>query len=889
MEESVLLKSLRSTDTGSNVTAAVVKEYLARGEAELRKRHISGASGKEITSAYTHLVDTLLKDLFKSISEKLSGVEKHTALVAIGGYGRGELNISSDVDLMLLYKKSITPAIEDLTQRILYILWDAGLDVGFSIRSVNECIKLARDDLKTMTSLLDTRYLLGDKKLFNTLCDEIKKRLFNRKRLKAFIEEKMEENRQRHEKYGDSVYILEPNVREGEGGLRDVHTALWILKARFYGIGQPQLLTDKEMKLLKTSVDFLLWVRNEIHFETGRKTDQLTFDHQERVAAILGFEKTEHSLAVEAFMQNYYRHASNLSHLSSLMLSRLLKKPLRNRFFWPTRKFRIDKDYIITGGVLTVTENSAFKKDPVAIIRAFEYSQVFDVDIEQGTRDLILSNLTRVDDDFRNSTAAAESFIKILRGKKVFNTLSRMHELKFLERYIPEFEDITCKVQHDLYHIYTVDTHTLFAVRELERLKDHLKEDFPLLGTLCEEMENPEALMLGVLLHDIGKSLGKGHADKGAKLVPEICRRLGLSEDSTKLVRFLVGNHLLLADTAQYRDIHDEKLIIDFAKKIGDIERLNLLYLLTFADVRAVGPDIWNNWKGALFQELYFKALNVLERGSFEAVEAESKIEKVKGRVKKILPDIKAEEVDGYFELLPARYFLSNSPESIAVHIKTTRELKGRPYVMKVTQNRERQYTEIIVCTHDIHGLFSMITGVMAANFVNILGAQINTLTNGIALDILQVNTLYGEIITAESKLKEVEEDLSKILRGEAKLETIMGKMKPSILDKKAKPEVSTRIRIDNEVSDAYTVIEVHTQDMLGLLYTITSTLTRLGLYIHISKIYTKGGEASDIFYVRDIFGQKILSDERLKEIADTIYSAIEAKDNGYKKRTSAL
>jgi [protein-PII] uridylyltransferase len=879
MEQSAVLESLEIPVSGSNVTPDAVKKYFTTAEAELRRRHISGASGKEITLSYTHLVDRLLKALFRSISEQIDGVEKDTALVANGGYGREELNIRSDVDLMLLYKKKITPEIEDLTQRILYILWDAGVDVGFSIRSVSECILLAKDDLKTRTSLLDTRFLLGDKELFNVLSHEIKKRLFNKKRVKDFIDDKIEENRQRHKKYGDSVYILEPNVKEGEGGLRDVHTSMWILKAKFDGTDEARLLTDKEMNQLENSMDFLLWVRNDLHFETGRKADQLTFDHQERIAGLLEFKKTEHCLAVEAFMQQYYRHASNISHLTNLMLSRLLKKPSK-KFLWPTKKFRIDKDFIVVGGVLTATNDLVFQKDPVAIIRAFEYSQVFEVDIDQTTRDLILNNLHRVDDNFRNSPAAAESFIKILRGNVVYKTLSLMHELRFIERYIPEFGDIMCKVQHDLYHVYTVDAHTLFAVRELERLKELYKKDFPLLGTLYEETENPEALMLGVLLHDIGKSLGKGHAEKGARFVPKICKRLGLSEDTTDLVRFLVGNHLLLADTAQYRDLYEEKLIVDFARKAGDIERLNLLYLLTFADVRAVGPDIWNNWKGALFQDLYFKALNVLERGGLEPVEVESKISRVKEKVKAILADMSKEEVDGYFELLPARYFLSNNPEFIAEHLKTTKELKGRPYVMKVMQKRERQLTEITVCTYDIHGLFSKITGVMAANSVNILGAQVNTLRNGIALDILHVNNVFGELVTDESKLNEIEEDLSKVLTEDIKVEKIVAKMKPSILDKKAKPKVPTRVEIDNEVSDTYTVIDIRTQDRIGLLYTITSTMTRLGLYIHISMISTKGDEASDTFYVRDIFGQKICNKERLKEIVDTIYTAIEQKKN---------
>lgn len=880
MKESTLLQSLNIQGIETDVTASVVKEYLAKAETELRKSHTRGASGREITSSYTRLVDQLLELLFKNITREINGVEKDTALVALGGYGRGELNIRSDVDLMLVYKKKITPAIEELTQRMLYILWDAGLDVGFSIRTVDESILLARDDAKTMTSLLDSRFLLGDEGLFETLGREIRKRLFNRRRVKAFIDDKIEESRKRWKKFGDSVYILEPNVKEGEGGLRDFHTSMWILKAKSNGEEPPQLLTENEAAALENSLDFIHWVRNELHFEAGRKMDQLTFDHQERIAGLLGYEKTEHSLAVEAFMQQYYRHASNINHLSNLMVSRLIKKP-RKKFSWPSRKFRIDKDYMIVGGALTISGPGVFEKDPEAMIRAFEYSQVFDVDIDQAARDLILKNLERVDDSFKNSTAVSESFIKILRGKNVFKTLSLMHELKLLERYIPEFGDITCKVQHDLYHIYTVDTHTLFALKELEGLKDLYRDEFPLLCTLYEEVENPEALVLAVILHDIGKSLGKGHADKGAGLVPGICRRLNMSEDTTNLAVFLVQNHLLLADTAQYRDLNDEKLVINFARMIGDIERLNLLYLLTFADVRAVGPDIWNNWKGALFQELYFKALNVLERGSFEVPDSKKKLKRLKESVRKLMPEVKAEEVDGYFELLPARYFLSNQARAIAEHLKAVKSLKGRHHVLKVNHDRERQLTELVICTYDLHGLFSMITGVMAANSVNILNAQINTMKNGIALDILQVNNVFGGLITDASKLREIETELLDVLSAKVAVGELVGEMKPSLLDMKPKPRVPTRVLVDNDVSDTYTVIDIHTQDKLGLLYTITSALTRIGLYIHVAKISTKGDEASDIFYVRDIFGQKILDKVKLKDIVDTVYLAMEKKRHG--------
>lgn len=878
-----MYKTILDTLGDAHAATPVIKEFLSRGEKSLRHKHIEEKRGADVCRSYTLLIDDILKALFTNKSEGPKCAE-NTALVALGGYGRGELNIRSDIDLMLLYDRKLTPAIEDFTQQILYVLWDTGLDLGFSIRSVAESIDLARDDLKTMTALLDLRFLLGSGKLYEKLRTSVKRNLFNKARTPAFINDKIEETRQRHQRFGGSVYILEPNVKEGEGGLRDFHTAMWVIKAKNNPHADPHnlaLISKRDYGELTASLDFLLWVRNELHYESNRKADQMTFDHQERIAGLLGFKNTEKALAVEAFMQQYYRHASNINHFSDLILSRAIHRGEKTVFSWPKKKARIDKNYSVAGGVLAVADRDAFVRDPSVAMKAFEYSQAFEVDIDQGTVDLILNHMETAGDDFRTSRDASDSFLKILKGKNVYKALSEMHRLKFLGKYIPEFSEISCRVQHDLYHVYTVDAHTLFAVREIERLRGQYKPEFSLHSTIFEEVPNPEILILAVLFHDIGKAHGKGHAEKGAAMVPEICRRLNLSEDDTNLLKFLVKNHLLLADTAQYRDLHDEKLIIEFAKKVGDIERLNLLFLLTFADVRAVGPDVWNQWKGTLFQELYFKAITVLERGTFEVEEAQIKYERIKERVTDILKSdgIERSSVDAFFELLPQRYFLSTSPDFIADHIKILKDFAGTPYVMTVRQDTFREYTELVICTHDVHGLFSMITGVMAANAVNILGAQINTLKNGIVLDLLQVNSPVGEYITDETKLKKIESDLASVITGKVKVASLVGKRKPSILDSKPRPVVRTIVQIDNDVSDAYTVLDIHTQNRIGLLYDITSTLSKLGLYIYISKISTKGDEAADIFYVKDIFGQKIFYRDKLKEIVDTVYNVLTEPD----------
>lgn len=879
---SVVSGQERELDLSGTDILKAVKDYLYKGVEALKVRHRQGASGFDVVKGYTALIDFFIKALFEKMEslcrEGFKG-DFRTAVAAIGGYGRGELNIRSDIDMMLLYPGKLTPYIEKLTQRILYILWDTGLDIGFSIRSINECVSLAKSDLKTKTAMLDLRFITGDRGIFDELSDKIKKEVFRKKDIDQFVNDKLDENNNRHVKYGGSVYILEPNVKEGEGGLRDFHTAIWIAKAS-REIDSVEVLTEKGFLLkdstgkLNGSIDFLLRVRNDLHFESKKKTDQLTFDHQERIAKLFGFVDTKESITVERFMQEYYRHASNLSYFSSLIISRCIHGA--GLLISSGRRIEkaIDKDFGISQGELTALNERVFEDSPSAIMKTFEYCHKFGVKMDNFTRDWIIKNRFRVDNDFINSRDVAGFFLNILKSGKAFSVLEEMHKLRLLERYIPEFSDITCRVQHDMYHVYTVDVHSIFAVRELERLRtSEYKKDFFILATLIEEVKRPELLTLAVLLHDIGKSMGKGHAEKGAELVPGICLRLGLSEDDTAVVKFMVKNHLILADTAQYRDLHDERLVIDFAKKAGDIERLNLLYLMTFADVRAVGPEVWNKWKGALFQELYLKALTIMERGTFEVAEAVNRVPNIMGEVAKSLEgDISHEIIEDYFQLLPHRYFLSNSIEAIAEHIKIVQELHSKPYVMRIKQNFERRYTEVIICTFDMHGLFSRIAGVMASNNINILGAQINTLRNGIVLDILQTNSSMGDVITNEHKWADVEKDLADVLTGNVLVEKLVARRGPSILDKKAKPRVHTRIDVDNEVSDAFTVIDIHTQDRIGLLYTITSALAKLGLYIHIAKITTKGDAAADIFYVKDIFGQKIYFKERLKEIRDTIF-----------------
>ncbi len=877
------------SDSGCNL-----KGFFEELRDELKISHRDKACGLtttlKTTIEYTAKMDALLLKLFNSFSDKFNLSANSVALIALGGYGRGLLNIHSDIDMMLLYKK-VTPELEALTKGILYLLWDAGLDVGFSMRSVKESVELAREDTKTKTTLLDRRFLGGSQELFDLLDKKIRTSIFNKKTSKDFIKEKIAEQHERHGKYGGSLYILEPNLKEGEGGLRDFHTAAWILGAKSGANSEETkkiikgILSVEECASIDASLSYLHWIRNDLHLESSRATDRLTFDQQERIAKILGHKDKAGALAVESFMGDYYKHVSNIKTLSALIISRSLASDDETSLSLKLGIRRknvgrvVEDDFLIEDGKLSLVDENLFNDNPAMIMKALYISTREDVELSQSTKDIILTLLESIGESLRSSKDVAKFFLKILRGDDVYAALSTMHDMGLLEVYIPEFLQIKNRVQHDSYHIYTVDRHSLFAVRELESLRGAVGEEFPLQKKLFEELNDPAILMLGVLFHDIGKGHGKGHAKRGAEIAPPICRRLGLSESEIDMVRFLIEEHLIIANTAQYRDLHDEKLILDFARAVADKERLNCLYLLTFADVRAVGPEVWTNWKGALFQELYFRALAVIERGSFDHGDLVKRVMEVRASVEELNASTSAgftqKHIDNFFKILPARYFFSNSTKAIINHMEILEKLKKTPYVITVRQVKKRDYTEIVVAADDIHGLFSIITGVLTANSINILGAQINTTRNGIALDTLQIKNVMGGLLTSKPKIKKIEEELDAVISGRVKISTIVKRVKPSILDKKAKPHVPTIIHVDNDVSDVFSVLDIHTHDRPGLLYLISSTLTKMGIFIHISKISTKGDEATDILYVRDIFGQKILADDKVEELRDALYERL--------------
>ncbi len=866
------------------------RNYISRGRGELFERHRAGAGGLEVAAAWSTVMDHLIRHLFNAISaewkSRLPDASSRFAIVAQGGYGRGELNPQSDVDLLFLYSWKVSPFGEAVAEKLLYTLWDAGLQVGHATRTAAECMRLAENDLRVRTALLDARFLCGDFALYGNFEKSVESRLL-RKGVGRFIREKLAESEKRHEEFGGSVYLLEPDVKEGEGGLRDIQTARWIARAKLKvkdldGLALNGLVSPADIAHLKESQDFLMRVRNELHFSTGKHHDQLTFEQQENVSRALGFQGEGTLRGVEVFMRTYYLHAAQISRISALIVHRVTDCD-RPRFgeryvFGRTLRegIRLTKEH------LSVTKPDVLIADPKNLIRIFDDAQKYQCQLTQETRELLRRHLWLIDDDFRRSPEVNAIFFGVLSWKQnVYETLLEMHRSGVLGALIPEFGRLLCMVLHDAYHIYTVDQHSLRLIKEIERLKGgEYIETLPLLTQLARETERIELLYLGMMFHDIGKGFGGGHSEIGARMVEAVARRMRLNPDDGALVQFLVRHHLLMTHTAFRRDLEDGKTIFDFAKTMGTVNNLKMLYLLTFADVKAVGPDVWNPWKASLLGELYVKALNLLEeaeKGEFQRPDVLATVRRVQSRVRRELSEsYDGEKIDRFLAAMPDRYFFSTPESDIVEHFQLMERFRGRRPEISVQHFPERDCTSVVVCTQDRPGLFASITGVFAALGLDILNARIFTASDGRILDVFRISH-HGrsEVVMAEPKWVKFRDTLEEVLDGKIDVARLVESAKPALYLKRAVPKVSTVVNVDNEASDDFTIVEVFTEDRIGVLFAIAHSLHRLGLSIHVAKISTNVDQVADVFYVTDQFGAKIQDAYRVETLRQSLYQTL--------------
>ena len=865
-----------------------LKTFLSGTLAVLRDEQRSAVlDGYEACLRHSDAMDAVLRALHERSRQrfrsKAPDLKYRLAVVAVGGYGRRELCPKSDVDLLFLHPYKVDRYVEAMTEWMLYPLWDLGLEVGHSVRNAKETVRLAGADESIRTSLMDYRFVSGDETLFREAEAEIVKFLFYAN-ADRFIESKIREMRNRHAKHGSTVYLLEPNVKEGKGGLRDLHTAVWAARIKYksrnlHDLRNKGVLGYQTIRAIRHILSYLLRVRNELHFLTGKKTDVLTFEVQEQMAELFRYRDYGKHYGVERFMRAYYMHASSCARLADELLEevdRFLPEGERKPFF-SFRKKTMSGEGILYRGKLSPRGRSYFSADPVHILEFFRTMQRTHSVLSVQARKQIQQALPGVGQAFREDPRAAQLFLEILsEPHHLRTTLLAMNECRFLGRYISEFAHLYSKVQRDIYHVYTVDIHSLRAASffsELENVDSRTKEEEEFLA-IYRSVPRRELLNLAILFHDIGKGKGHGHSRLGAEMMGRIGPRLGLSEGEVADLVFLVENHLLMAHTSQRRDLHDIELILSFADIVGTPSRLDQLYLLTYADLREVGPEVWTQWKAMLLAELYDKAKNVLETGKLKRVYEERPLQR-RQQVREGLSAFPRAEVDRFLSRFDDRYFLGTPDGRFADHLRLLREFDGRSPRIEAIEVPGPGATELIILWNDERGLFSRIAGTLSANGINILNATISTSVDGVALDTFYV-TYRGKGLQGDPKKERVLQDLSAVLSGVTTVEQLMAERKiAKFVREKVARYRPTRVVFDNTVSSRYTVVDIFTYDRIGLLYDITRTLSAMKIDIALSKISTKADQVADVFYLTDRGQGKILDEGRLEEIRRALLEAI--------------
>jgi [protein-PII] uridylyltransferase len=874
------------------------KGFLKLETHRLKMSHRAGAGGLEICRARAAVLDVLLRYLWDSAKAELSEQAQKEfpplALVAIGGYGRAELNPHSDIDFMFLHDRQVAvrrplPHLSKIIDGLLYPLWDIGLKVGHSVRTIDDCIKVANSDMQSKTSLIEARVVAGDGDLFSKFEKTLVAKCVN-KHEEEYIAMRLEDQNSRRAKFGNSACMQEPNIKSGCGGLRDYQNLLWMafFKYRTRSLTELQaheMINENERKQLEAAYDFLLRVRTEMHYNADRGMDVLTKSWQPAVAHNLGYSERSPSRRIERFMRQLYTHSRNIFRITRTVEQRLALVPaprkLSFRSFLPAGRARGSEPidgFKISDGEIQAGTARVFRDQPRRLMRVFLYAQQRGLDLHPDLAQQVRNQLGLVDRAFQSDEHVRETFLTILgqRGS-VAPVLRAMHETDLLGKYIPEFGRLTCLVQHEFYHQYTADEHTLMCLEQLDRIWETKEPPYSEYVPLFQKLERPFLLYLALLLHDVGKPEGHGnHAVVSAELAMRVAKRLGLDGSSTHTLLLVIENHLLMASTSQRRDLDDPAVIRKFAKQVQNPETLALLTLHTFVDSQATSDKLWNGFKESLLWSLYHKTVELMAGGT-EFVRAEEKQrELLMDEVQRLMPpQFAPEELHAHFGALPSRYFQIHSTRDVLDDL----DLAHR-FMRRQTSDQENPLNPVIywhdqpdrgcnavkICTWDRAGLFWKIAGSLSAAGLNILSAQIFTRSDGIVLDTFYVNDAKTAILAGPDQRDTFEEVINKALTGdEVDFQALIARRKITrpVYQAYVGERMATRIGFDNDSSDTRTVIEIETEDRIGLLHAISKQLSELDLDISAAKISTERGAAIDSFYVREADGTKVVAPAR--------------------------
>lgn len=855
----------------------MLRTVIGLGRDHLQAIHRNGASGEFIVKGHAALMDVVLQRIFQMIHTHPIPEKESLTLVATGGYGRGELAPFSDIDLLFILPDNSHKEHDKLVERMLYCLWDLGLDIGHAVRQIDECVQQARQDLEIRTSMLESRYLAGDREQFDTY----KKKLFKKvldKDPDSFLRAKLLEQTKRHDKFGNSFFYLEPNIKENPGGLRDIQTFAWISKYRYKvdhvkDLVDREVITSQEYRVFTRSLSYLRRIRNALHYRAGRREDRLTFHHQIEISKEFGYRDRPGRQGVEQFMRRYYQVAQQVGDLSRIFLRKYQEEHLKIRWW---NKRRLEENFQLIGDKVALRQPEQIDAEPLLILKLFHVAQRHLKTIHSDTERLIRRRLDLIDRDFQRNQEAANIFLAILNGRQaVAWTLRRMNQLGVLGRYIPEFGRIMWQSQHDMFHVFTVDEHTLLAVAAVRQIQSgKLQEELPLSTTVLAEIDNHGLLILAVLLHDIAKGRGGDHTKEGAVIARDVCQRFGLGAEDIEMVAWLVENHLVFSRTAFRRDLGDPATITAFAEQIGNTKRLKMLFLLTMVDIRAVGPGVWTPWKATLLMQLYNFALETLEKGAFKTSDIARHAEDRRNEATKLLvPENDPALVAQHFDRFYPDYFIQYDVRSLVDHFRAFAPLREEPMGVVFWTTPATNTTELLLHTPDHPGLMARISGALTAEGVNILSASITTTKDGMAFDSFVLQNNQGKAIESKHRLDKIEQTLISILKGKTWSEALL-KNTASAVVSPSPFRVPVSIEVDNSM-DGFTILEITSLDRVGLLFTITREVERQGLQIRTAKISTYGERAVDVFYLKDIFGLK-LNDRKIESLITHLTNAIE-------------
>ncbi|MFZ9500197.1 MAG: [protein-PII] uridylyltransferase [Beijerinckiaceae bacterium] len=878
----------RFGDDRAQLRQAAVEEFRAaldQGREKARADLETSGDGYACVTSVSRLEDELIGAIYRFVvshmypAENPSSAER-IAIAAVGGYGRGTLAPGSDIDLLFLLPYKQTAWSESVIEAVLYILWDLRQKVGHATRSVDECMRQAREDVTVRTAMLEARFILGDEVLFDEMRTRFETEIV-RTTAREFVAAKLAERDSRIARAGASRYLVEPNVKEGKGGLRDLNTLFWIAKY-VYKVREAEdlvragLFTQKELRTFRKCEDFLWTVRSHLHFITGRAEERLTFDLQRQIAERLGYVSHTGLSAVERFMKHYFLVAKDVGDLTAILCAALEERQAKpramlDRFVGKLRKrsLQLEGDgFAVEFDRVTVAAPDVFQRDPVNLLRLYWLADRHGLPIHPDATRLVTLSLKRIDDRVRNNPVANKLFLEILTSRNSPETILRlMNEAGVLGRFIPDFGRIVAMMQFNMYHHYTVDEHLLRSIGILAQIDSgRLKEDHPVASEVMPSITNRMALYVALFLHDIAKGRPEDHSIAGAEVARKLCPRLGLSDSDTETIAWLVENHLIMSNVAQSRDLSDRGTILAFANQVQTLERLRLLLILTICDIRAVGPGVWNGWKGQLLRTLYWETELVLT-GGHSAIDRKQRVMRAQDELRRALPLWSDPDFESYAQRHYQPYWLKVDLAHKVKHAEILRvcEKEMRSLATEVATDSFAGVTELTVVAPDHPRLLSIIAGACATAGANIVDAQIFTTTDGLALDTISISRAFDRDEDELRRAERVAKVIEKALRGEIRL-------REAVAEKAAAPRererektfaIAPNAAIDNNLSGQYTVIEVSGLDRPGLLFDLTSAISRLNLNIGSAHVVTFGEKAVDTFYVTDLTGLKVSSAAR--------------------------